>query len=50
VGLIEYDETTRTYQKTGIKKRVFASKKEYEEAARHAKYLVISDPRKNTQG
>lgn len=49
LGFIEYDRKTRFYQKAGVRKRVFESKADKEQAVKHAKYLVLSDEEKNTQ-
>jgi hypothetical protein len=49
IGLIEYDKKTRFYQKAGVRKRVFKSKVDKEQAVRHAKYLVLSDEERSTQ-
>ena len=42
LGLIQYDNDTRTYQKTGIKKTVFQSKADLELAVKHAKFLILT--------
>ncbi len=46
---VEYNTKTKTYQKTGIRKRIFESKADLDQAVIHAKYLVLSDAEKGTQ-
>jgi Fe2+ or Zn2+ uptake regulation protein len=49
LGLIEHDENARTYQRVGVKKKQYASKAEYEIDVKHAKHLILSNEKKNTQ-
>jgi hypothetical protein len=42
-NIVEYDETRGTYQRAGIKKKVFQNKAELDMAIRHAKNLIIED-------
>jgi len=42
-NIVDYDETRGTYQRAGIKKKVFRNKAELNMAIRHAKNLIIGD-------